>query len=300
MAINLILTNGVLDASQESTTTTPSPVTSVDVVMVDWSVVPRVEVVLELGLSPFSPPPDPPTPQPAQVVEPGQKLKLRLTPGISSATNVVWYRDDSVLASNVPEMVYSSVSSSQSGIYHATFSYTEGGPVVTTLPMPVIVRAASRHRIANQSSRLSISPNNPSAIFGFVIEPTTRPETQNQEMLIRIVGPTLNEYGVPQPLQDPAFELRRSSTGEVITLQHSDYVLPDGTTERTRYYRRIRDISAAVGAFPIILPDSTEHLHTDQVMLVELESGAYTVSARSSANLSGEVLIEIYEIPAGY
>lgn len=266
--------------------------------LVDWSVVEKNETVIEFGASPFSPAPVPPIPSPAKIISPGTKLTFRLSGGFGSVDNVVWYRDEEVFRRDVSEILLGDAYSSLSGRYHATFSSSSGRS--RTLPVTIVVKEADRHRLANQSSRVKISSGSPSAVFGFVIGAPEGSATRQQEILIRAVGPTLSRYDVINPLPDPEIQLHMIATGELITIELGDFTFPDGSTPKSRYFKRAERIGSAIGAFPISVSenaDSSAPSPSDQLMLVKLDAGPYTVTVKSASGGSGEVLIEIYEIP---
>lgn len=271
---------------------------SAEVVMVDWSVVEKTEITIRLGISPFDPAPNPPQPQSAKIITPGTSLTLSLASGFGTVTNVNWFKDGELIASDRPELVYGGVGTYNSGTYHATFYSSierlgSNETLITTLPTKIVVRDADRHRIANQSSRVKISPESPTAIFGFVIESKEGSGSETQEMLIRAIGPTLAEYGVTNPIPDPFIELRSAGESEVIKINFQE----QNGQWFSDYYERLSTISGAVGAFPVDQPNSLSESTGDQARLFKLEPGPYTVSVRSNSNRSGEVLIEIYEVP---
>lgn len=268
----------------------------VETVLVDWSVVEKTEVSIKLGASPFDPAPDPPQPKPAKIIDPHSTLRLGLAIGFGSVSNVKWFKDGELFASGHPEILFLSVTTDASGTYHATFSRSNQSTTITTQPAKIVVRKVDRPRIANQSSRVKISPDSPSATFGFVINPTEGSGSETQEMLIRAIGPALTDYGVLNPVIDPIIELRSSNNSEVIEIEFQDISYSDGSTWFSKYYQRVSDISSEVGAFPVTLPTQPSESSGDQAWIFKLEAGAYTVSVHSESNRSGEVLIEIYEI----
>lgn len=129
--------------------------------------------------------------------------------------------------------------------------------------------------LINISARAHVSPGFP-VMGGFVITHEAR------TVLIRAVGPTLNQFGVPQPLADPVVTLFRRSTP---ILENDNWSTRHDAAE-------IVERSKAVGAFA--LPAGSK----DAALVVELTPGIYTAHASSAIEgHSGEVLLEIYVLP---
>ena len=137
------------------------------------------------------------------------------------------------------------------------------------------------------STRAQVTTTSPTSILGFVIEPPAAGSYRGKEVLIRVVGPSLADLGMPQALSDPELVLHSVRSGDEVTI---------GFTPISRYYERVREVSTQVGAFPITLPSPSSSEATDQVLLIQLPVGGYTVTARSKSGSSGDVLIEAYEV----
>jgi hypothetical protein len=129
--------------------------------------------------------------------------------------------------------------------------------------------------LVNISARAHVSPGLP-VMGGFVIKDEPR------SVLIRAVGPTLSNFGVPQPLADPVLTLFRRSTP---IYENDNWATRHNAGE-------IIERSQTVGAFP--LPVGSK----DAALLVELTPGIYSAHASSAIpGQSGEVLLEIYVLP---
>lgn len=134
--------------------------------------------------------------------------------------------------------------------------------------------ARSAVGLVNVSTRTLVTPDQPAAV-GFVIR-----GEKPRRMLLRAVGPSLAGFNVAKPLAEPILTLQREGkdVAEFVPLRN-DVEHPD-----------IRDASDRCGAFALT-PGSR-----DVVAVVDLREGSYTVTVSSDGN-SGEVLIEVYEVP---
>lgn len=251
-------------------------------------------ITLELGYAPFILTIVPIEPAPATIVSPGTRITLLPSTDFGDISDINWFFNGTQIANNTAELVIESARAADSGYYYASFSGYEG--TSTTQNLLISVQTADRHRLVNQSSRVTISPSSPTAIFGFVIDPPVAGSVRGQEVLIRAVGPGLSDHGVPNPLPDPEMVVRSTKTGNDIGIGFTQIVFPDGTTPETRYLDRIRRVSAEVGAFPITLPESLDAVGANQVLLIPLQAGGYTVTVSSHSGASGDVLVEVYEV----
>jgi hypothetical protein len=127
--------------------------------------------------------------------------------------------------------------------------------------------------VVNVATRGQVSPNQPMTA-GFVVT------GGEKTLLIRAVGPTLGGFGVIGANTDPELILY---AGQTVLATNDNW----GTNAN------VADITAAsaqVGAFALA-PGSR-----DAVLLVNLQPGAYTASAASKGAVSGDTLIEVYEV----
>lgn len=126
----------------------------------------------------------------------------------------------------------------------------------------------------------------------------SRPEATTREALIRVVGPSLAQFGVGNGWADPEFRLYQGAA-ELVPWQwiYQDWStvptgLSGGFAANTGGMAGLRKIFAHVGAFP--LSDGSK----DAVGVVRLAPGAYTIVAEPLPGASGgEVLVEVYFLP---
>ena len=143
--------------------------------------------------------------------------------------------------------------------------------------------------IANVSLRGRVSPGQP-LIAGFVVPgPAVPPSNQflpssktvQREVLIRVVGPSLDQFGISGGWTDPDFKLYQGSSPAVVNEGHYP-----------NWPAAMQKIFTAVGAFP--LPIGSK----DAADVVRLNPGAYSVVCiAADGDAGGEVLIEVYVLP---
>ncbi len=129
--------------------------------------------------------------------------------------------------------------------------------------------------LVNSSSRTTIGPDRQS-IFGFVVS------GGNHWVLVRVVGPGLQPFGVSPVANAPVLELFNSAG-----VRYSTPVTHwDGNVDEIP----LAPVFRFVGAFPLAAGSS------DAASLFLLAPGAYTVRASTTGN-TGEVLSEVYVLP---
>lgn len=130
-------------------------------------------------------------------------------------------------------------------------------------------------RLINVSTRGFVGTGPNALVPGFVIG-----GAGPKQLLIRAVGPGLAPFGVTDLLLDP--QLAVIPLGKTTPVAANDNW--GGTTELIAAF-------AAVGAFG--MPSGSG----DAAVLVRLPPGGYTVTVSGVANTTGNVLVEIYDVP---
>jgi hypothetical protein len=132
-----------------------------------------------------------------------------------------------------------------------------------------------RDRFANISTRGMVGSGSGVLIAGFVVEGSA-----SKQVMIRAIGPSLQEFGVKGYARDPRLVVRRSmgvySTGVAI---NDDW---DGSGGL------FRDLEGKVGAFPLSAGES------DAAIILTLEPGVYTAEM-ADRGTGGLGLIEVYD-----
>jgi hypothetical protein len=107
--------------------------------------------------------------------------------------------------------------------------------------------------------------------------------TLTKHYLIRAVGPTLQEFGVMNPLPDPTVTLRWQQTGEMVFAGFNDNWSDDAGEPSPS------ETAARVGAFA--LPPGSR----DAVVVPALDPAAYTATVSSADGSGGVALVEAYD-----
>ncbi len=129
-------------------------------------------------------------------------------------------------------------------------------------------------RLINVSARSFVGTGDDVLIVGFVIS-----GEGPRKVLIRAVGPTLNEYGVTGTLADPTLQLFQ---GEKLLDQNDDW---GGSSTVAAAF-------STAGAFQLNSPTSK-----DAALVVTLQPGVYSAIVAGSNGGTGEALLELYELP---
>jgi hypothetical protein len=140
-------------------------------------------------------------------------------------------------------------------------------------------------KLANLSARIFLQPGGKPQVIGFVVKEQS-PEVQRVRILVRAVGGSLAQFGVANPASAPRLSFFTASGQEFILYSPIGPVFGPDSWAR---------IFATVGAFPLG-PSEIPYVSYSVGSLVP---GGYTVHVTDSDGRGGEVLVEVYEFPAG-
>jgi uncharacterized delta-60 repeat protein len=132
-------------------------------------------------------------------------------------------------------------------------------------------------RLINLSTRAYVGTDSSVAIPGIVVRGAGAPK----KLLIRAVGPGLTPFGVSAVLADPTIKIT-DSTGATIA-----------TNDDWETAANLADLNAATARVTFPLAPGSK----DSAVLVSVPPGGYTVQVGGVANTTGNVLVEVYEIP---
>jgi subtilisin-like proprotein convertase family protein len=141
-------------------------------------------------------------------------------------------------------------------------------PTPPATPTPSPTPAAQPN---NLSTRMRVQPGDNAGIGGFIITGTSP-----KHVLLRAIGPSLSQSGVPNVLADPVLELHGPGSFAAIT---NDNWRDDPAQE------------AAIIATGIAPTNNLE-----SAIDTTLNPGAYTAVVRGKNNTSGVALVEIYDL----
>jgi hypothetical protein len=154
------------------------------------------------------------------------------------------------------------------GNYTAIVGGSDGGTGVGLIEI-YDVDASSEARLGNISTRGFVNTGDNVMIGGTIIvgsSPTN--------VLVRAIGPSLSNFGVPNALQDPVLELH-DGDGAIIALNDN--------------WRESQE--AAITATGIPPTDNRE-----SAILANLPPGQYTAVVRGTGNSTGVALVEAYQL----
>jgi hypothetical protein len=127
-------------------------------------------------------------------------------------------------------------------------------------------------RLINLSTRALAGARDQTMVSGFVVR-----GTGSKSLLIRAVGPTLVNFGVPAPLVDPSLAVL-SGAGTTVA-SNNDW--GNSTT--------LANAALQAGAFALNAGSR------DAALLTSLAPGMYTAVVGGSSTIAGNVLVEIYD-----
>jgi hypothetical protein len=131
----------------------------------------------------------------------------------------------------------------------------------------------ARARFGNISTRGFVQTGDGAMIGGFIIG------NQTMRVVVRAIGPSLGQFGVPTPLANPTLELR-DSNGSLLDSNDNWKTRPDGSSQQA-------DIEAT-GLAP-----SNE---LESAILRSVPPGAYTGIVRGVNNSTGNAVVEAYNL----
>ncbi len=126
----------------------------------------------------------------------------------------------------------------------------------------------SLSRILNLSTRLRVQSVDHTLIGGFIIT-----GTDPKQVILRAIGPSLGQKGVPEPLVDPVLELH----------------FPDDTVVTNDNWRDTQETEITATGIP---PSADK----ESAVLATLDPGAYTAIVRGVAGGTGVSLVELYDL----
>ena len=138
-------------------------------------------------------------------------------------------------------------------------------------------------QLVNMSARKRIDNANQSLTAGFSINGNVP-----KRVLIRAVGPSLNQFLNGAELDDSTLTLNRliGPAGEAVGV-----VLTNDDWHKEGNAAEIITVAASVGAFPLVEGGA------DAAVLVTLPTGNYTVQVGRKGQSVGDALIEVYAVP---
>jgi photosystem II stability/assembly factor-like uncharacterized protein len=137
-----------------------------------------------------------------------------------------------------------------------------GSPTPTPAPVPA-------SKAINLSTRMRVQTGDNVGIGGFIITGSAP-----KHVLLRVIGPSLTGFGVPDALANPVLELH--GTGGFATITNDNW-------------RQSQEAEIQATGIP---PNND----FEAAIMATLPAGAYTAIVRGSGNTSGVALVEVYDL----
>ncbi len=151
-----------------------------------------------------------------------------------------------------------------------TVIVAEATPTPTPTPCPSITpRPASQAQLLNISTRLRVQTGDKVLIGGFIVDGNAA-----KVVILRAIGPSLAQAGVPGALADPTLELH-AADGSVITSNNNWKETQESEIEATGFAPQ-DDLESAI--------------------IATLDPGAYTAIVQGLNGSSGVGLVEGYDL----
>jgi arabinoxylan arabinofuranohydrolase len=206
----------------------------------------------------------------------GARLSLWIEVSGSAPLSYQWRKSGSPIAGATGRFFeVASASASDAGDYAVTVANSLGS-VVSNVATVTMDSAASA-RLVNLSVRGPLA-SNATLIPGFVIG-----GTDPRQLVIRSVGPGLQQFNIPSFLADPRLTLYAGQSA----------VLTNDNWGDAANAQLIASVGGSLGAFPLASGS------LDAAALVDLTPALYTTHVTGAAGSSGIVLFEIYEGAGG-
>ena len=191
---------------------------------------------------------------------------------------IQWTKDGkAITGATTSPLILRHVTFSDSGTYGLASPSPSNGnfPVISTKVQLDVVRDG---HFCNISARVDLRPDRDVQIVGFVVDGHS-----GKRLLIRAIGPTLDRFGISNPVREPRFRLFRGDGTEAIIVRPA-VVLPP------KYWTAIFD---QAGAFPLKAEGAERpHIAYDTF---DLPPGAYTVHVSDDTGMGGQAVVEVYE-----
>jgi hypothetical protein len=185
-----------------------------------------------------------------------------------------FFNGAAILGATDPMYVLSNATTDNVGSYSCLVT-NSAGSTITSAAQISIVSAASPGHLVNISSRAAVGTGPNQMIMGFVVGGPDPAGTD--EMLIRVSGPALSQFGVSGTLPDPLLQLNNGSGIIAANQGWGGAPLIAGT-------------ATSAGAFAW-----TDASSLDSALVNPLQVGNYTAVIGGASGDSGVVLAEVYD-----
>jgi hypothetical protein len=162
------------------------------------------------------------------------------------------------------------------GGYTAIVEGVNGGTGVGTVEV-YDLDATSGSLLANISTRGFVQTGDNVMIGGFIVV------TQPTRVIIRAIGPSLTQFGVPDALANPQLELHDATS---MIARNDDW-------QTTQLFGIITSDQVAEIQNSQLAPTNA----AESAIVATLQPGSYTAIVRGVNNTTGNALVEVYDLP---
>jgi hypothetical protein len=154
----------------------------------------------------------------------------------------------------------------------ASFSTSFAPYSMTVISIPPAVAASNNGRLVSLSARGTVGTGDNVLIVGFAVD-----GADNKDILVRGIGPTLDDFGVVGVLEDPFLDL--ADAGQTVLASNDNW----GSSPA------LANVFSQVQAFP--LADNS----LDSALIFDSPPGGYTSLVSGVGQTTGVALAEIYD-----
>ena len=174
------------------------------------------------------------------------------------------------------------------GAYTAVVSGVNGNGValVEVYDASTNTAISASQQLVNLSTRGFVDTGEGNLIAGFVVAGNAP-----KRVLIRGIGPSLTQFGVPGAVADPMLKIYTAGSATPIA-QNNDWTVPQpmGVTQFAATAAEINEAATATGAFPLTANSK------DAAIVITLMPGQYSAVVTGANNSTGAGLVEVYEL----
>jgi len=135
--------------------------------------------------------------------------------------------------------------------------------------------------LGNISTRAFVQTGDNVMIGGFIVQGASP-----KRVIIRVIGPELGQYGVPDPMADPTLELHDGTGALIASNDDWQHTIIGGIITHDQV-QEIQDSGYAPG-------DQRE-----SAIIADLPAGNYTAIVRGVSSTTGVALVEVYDLASG-
>ncbi len=206
----------------------------------------------------------------------GLTLTLNVVATGEGPLSYEWKKDGvSIVGATAASYNVANVTAASAGTYTVLITGPQG--TLTTAPAVITAEPITQGRLINLSVRTGAGTGAQTLIMGF-----TMSGSPDKAVLIRAIGPSLAQFGVPGVLGDPRLQL---FGGSAVLTENDNWAAPvDGSSPTS-----IANAFALTGAFKL------EAGSRDAALVRTMAAGGYTAQVSGVGSTTGVALAELYD-----